>query len=460
MQRVTRSTAAGVLPAIPASPGSPGYFTGGDPIAGVPATVPGYEWFNGVQEELIAAIVGAGVTPAAATLTQLRQALRRAAGGNVSLVTGTGAITVDQAGVVIVTVTAGSTLTLPRADAAGGMPYRITFVRTDAVTNQVVLARAATDLIDGQTSFRLIGGQRVTLVSDGVSNWYAMASRPVNDGHLVVTATITLQPDWAGVIAASAAAAAVTMTLPAANAWGGLPGTFTFVRTDASANVLSVARAGSDLIEGLTSFPIPVGSRVTLRSNGVDAWRVVAIGGAWTGMQVFTAGGTFTVPAGVYRIKGRVWGGGGGGGTPGGGPSGGGGGGAGAYAEGVFDVVPGQTITVTVGAAGAVAGNGGTSSLGALLSCTGGVGGGVSAGGAAGTPTGGQLQITGQGGASGSVFGGVGLGGNGGAAFGGSGGYGTLGVSAQGLTPGGGGSGGGNGNSGSGGGAGRVIVEW
>lgn len=76
MQRVTRSTAVAVLPSPPASPGAPGYFSGGDPVAGVPATVPGQEWFNGVQEELIAVIADGGLVPNASTLTQLRDAMR------------------------------------------------------------------------------------------------------------------------------------------------------------------------------------------------------------------------------------------------------------------------------------------------------------------------------------------------------------------------------------------------
>lgn len=75
MQRVTRSTAVAVLPAPPAGAGSPGYFTGGNPGTGTPATVPGFEWFNGVQEEIIAVIVAAGLTPDAGDLTQLRQAI-------------------------------------------------------------------------------------------------------------------------------------------------------------------------------------------------------------------------------------------------------------------------------------------------------------------------------------------------------------------------------------------------
>lgn len=74
MQRVTRSTAVTALPAPPAG-GTPGYFTGGDPVAATPATVPGYEWFNNVQEELLSVIEGVGLVASGTDRTQLRQAI-------------------------------------------------------------------------------------------------------------------------------------------------------------------------------------------------------------------------------------------------------------------------------------------------------------------------------------------------------------------------------------------------
>lgn len=76
MQRVTRSTAAVALPAPPAGAGAPGFFTGGNSGTGAPATVPGYEWFNGVQEELMYVIEQAGLTGSANDHTKLRQAIQ------------------------------------------------------------------------------------------------------------------------------------------------------------------------------------------------------------------------------------------------------------------------------------------------------------------------------------------------------------------------------------------------
>ena len=104
------------------------------------------------------------------------------------------------------------------------------------------------------------------------------------------------------------------------------------------------------------------------------------------GQQIFTANGTFTVPAGVSRVFVSLCGGGGGGS---GGVlvsssdlyAGGGGGGGQCYLRSPISVVPGQVIAVTVGSGGAGGsgrGNGGAcgaSSFGALLTASGGGGG-------------------------------------------------------------------------------------
>ena len=98
--------------------------------------------------------------------------------------------------------------------------------------------------------------------------------------------------------------------------------------------------------------------------------------------QVFTTNGTYTPTTNtVYVVAEVVGGGGGGGGT--GSPSsagiGGGGGGAGGYARGAYPVatLSGQTITIGTGGSGTSAGNGNggtTSSIGSIISASGGGG--------------------------------------------------------------------------------------
>ncbi len=85
--------------------------------------------------------------------------------------------------------------------------------------------------------------------------------------------------------------------------------------------------------------------------------------GGMRGFQAFISSGTFTVPEGVTVIAVEMWGGGGGGGKSGTALLGlecfctlagaaGGGGGAGGYTRGFISVTPGQTLQITVGAAG------------------------------------------------------------------------------------------------------------
>ncbi len=97
-------------------------------------------------------------------------------------------------------------------------------------------------------------------------------------------------------------------------------------------------------------------------------------------LQLFTASGTWTCPAGVTRVKALIIGGGGGGaGSDSAGT--GGSGGVGGVAIGYYTTVPGTAYTITVGTGANTGGTGGTSSFGALASATGGGGGAYSSGG-------------------------------------------------------------------------------
>jgi len=130
------------------------------------------------------------------------------------------------------------------------------------------------------------------------------------------------------------------------------------------------------------------------------------------GMEVFTADGTFTVPAKVTSVKVTVVGGGGGGRSESNPGSQGGGGAGGATIEVITGLVPAADITVTVGDGGAVNTDGGDSSFGGYSSATGGAKGASFSGGAGGVGSGGDINFTGQ-------SGGEGFTNAGGAAFGG-----------------------------------------
>jgi hypothetical protein len=194
------------------------------------------------------------------------------------------------------------------------------------------------------------------------------------------------------------------------------------------------------------------------------------------------------VPALVSSVKVEVWGSGGGGG--GAIVGNGGGGGGGAYNTGILTVSPGQSYTITIGAAGAInSGNGNPSTVtgpGGTVTANGGTGGaagllGNGAGGAGGTGgtfsggTGGSSSGNGAGGGGGAGNNAVGgAGGNAATGQGGAGNPNSIpykggnggafitanGAGNAGVAPGGGGGGGKGTNNGGLGGAGQVVLTY
>lgn len=188
------------------------------------------------------------------------------------------------------------------------------------------------------------------------------------------------------------------------------------------------------------------------------------------GVQSYIAAGSYswTVPAGIYRLRVRCWGAGGGGGF-GVDPTahGGGGGGAG-MAYKVWTVSPGDSVSVVVGAGGAggvgpanAAGTAGANSTvtigGVSITGQGGGAGGAGPGGIGGTPggaTGADLHVSGGSGQTGIA----GMGGQGGS---GAQGCGSAPFASSCATMGGGGYGAGTGvAAGTAGGDGTVIIEY
>jgi hypothetical protein len=139
-----------------------------------------------------------------------------------------------------------------------------------------------------------------------------------------------------------------------------------------------------------------------LQSNGTTWTSAAVSAGGLGGTTVFTANGTFTIPTGKTVVKVTVIGGGGAGGTQGSCYNGaaGGGGGGGAAVKYLTGLTPGNTLTVTRGAAGGTSSvASGTQSI-TTISATGGSTGSVGTmavlGGNGGSGTNGDWNIQGQ----------------------------------------------------------------
>lgn len=76
------------------------------------------------------------------------------------------------------------------------------------------------------------------------------------------------------VVFVTCAAGNVSITLPAANAWtAGKTREIIVIRTDSTANTLTIAAAGADNIDAVASIVVPALCKGAIVSNGISAWR-------------------------------------------------------------------------------------------------------------------------------------------------------------------------------------------
>jgi hypothetical protein len=220
------------------------------------------------------------------------------------------------------------------------------------------------------------------------------------------------------------------------------------------APLATVEQAGR--IELATDVEVAAGSDTNRAVTPAGLAGALLAGRGWRANQTWATPGTFsfTVPPGVRQLYIEVWGGGGGAGHIGTDSSLlGGGGGGGGHAKGSYPVTSGQVLSIIVGQGGSLGtaavdgGNGGTSSVGTLISATGGAGGKRSSGasitgvGGAGGIGAGQINIAGQEGEAGQTNAAGSVGAMGGdAGCGGAGGRSSTGSGDAGKWPGGGGS--------------------
>jgi hypothetical protein len=363
-----------------------------------------------------------------------------------------------------------------------------------------------TSALNGGTPFAYSTGSLVRYSPDGIAPyqiWENVAANNVttpseaNGWRLIgstkaifpqvrftTTANITLSGlatqaggDWAGALIAGDRILVQKQTVGAENGWY-VASAGAWVRaSDANttgqvlSGVLCVAQEGVTLSGSLwmltTNDPITIGTTaLTFTKQGGSAALVNIV-------RYATAGsGTYTKPSNVSKLRIRCIGGGGGGAGDYGDFGSGGGGGAGGYCE-KFITSPSGSYAYVVGAAGVagaasggVGGTGGNTTIAGMTAGGGGPGyGSVGAGGVGGTASSGDLNVPGDGGASGGVKGGSsansggGKGGSGPWGGGGKGGGNGGGYSGTAGSIGGGGGGAGLGGAAAPGGAGYIEIE-
>lgn len=307
MQRVNRSTAVAQLPAAPAG-GKPGYFAKPDPVGGVPATNPGYEWYNAIQEELASVIEGAGLTLDGTKFNQAFQAIRRIAQKSVILAD-TGAVNAYAA--------TNSPAFSKAADLADGLVQQVRIATTnngastyspDGIANDPILGLALQPLQGGElvangvaVLFRMTmpavnagkpfwllmecagGAQQVApatqsqhaLTLGQANSLFVAASRLGNlNGSISVTGTITLPAASLGSLVEITSGSNVTITLPSTtgSAGGGYP-----IYNNTASAVTIAAAAGQNCNIGRTnvsSFTIQPGGNAFVYTDGAS-WEVL-----------------------------------------------------------------------------------------------------------------------------------------------------------------------------------------
>jgi hypothetical protein len=161
------------------SPGSSaGAWVDKNAQTGVPGTQFVATWMNELQNELVNLIEATGIVLAKGTATQLRDAVRRYAGGFVTTVVfadSPKSLTAANAGLVIVDASGGNiTINLPAANALAALAFR--FIRSDGSANTVTINRAGADTFGhgtgSPTAIKLTTRYRARdVISDGVSVW-------------------------------------------------------------------------------------------------------------------------------------------------------------------------------------------------------------------------------------------------------------------------------------------------
>lgn len=152
--------------------------------------------------------------------------------------------------------------------------------------------------------------QEAAGLTPDAANWTQLLQalrRLFGGGLSYISASRALILDDAGLVTLSAAAGALSLPLPAANALSGRPIEFEFVRWDGvTGNAVTLVAGSGDNIDGSGSLTLPPGARLRLRSDGSGSWLLISGRETLRAPQLASAGYVL-VPNGLHRPYLRQW---------------------------------------------------------------------------------------------------------------------------------------------------------
>ena len=191
-------------------------------------------------------------------------------------------VAADLGKLIRVDATSGDvTITLPDPTSDAPAGWVVTLKRVDAApANELKIVSAGSGTIEGVTDYFLLRQtETVSLRSDG-TNWHVTGgylSDVFSKGEIVGGNKTVVLADYGKALLVDASSGAVTITL-------GLAATLTdeffirIVKTDSSANAVTIARSGSDLINGVASIALTRQYDWAVpQSNGMDWIAITSI---------------------------------------------------------------------------------------------------------------------------------------------------------------------------------------
>ena len=318
MFQTDQATAVSSLP-TPAAAGTEGYFTGGNPGAGTPATVVDADFLNMLMMEAVNVATASGNALSKTTYNQMITAIKQIYQENLaaSAVAGgtSDALTASFTPAITSTTLASGNVQLSVRAATANLTTTPTFTPAPGtITAQTIIKGIGQPLAPGDIAG---AGHWIDLTWDAtLGKWVLLnpatgISGLVASGITTVTVTGTLASTVVGGTVLINSSSATTQTLPAASTVS-IGKRVEFLNTNTG--VGTVSRAGSDTITvnngTVTTLALGAGDTLTLESNGSNGWNAVGgsvqLGSALKFGSSLSANGYQKLPSGLIIQWGNV----------------------------------------------------------------------------------------------------------------------------------------------------------